>query len=192
MNRLPLVLLSAALAAPLSAQDYSGAGYEAKDERGKSPDVAVKKKAGAPPSKPSPGSDPALKAIEKTIRDYVHDQAEEEGSFTVEDDVLSRSWDAKLLMVRTDSVRRPAEDKAVVCVEFKGEDEKNSQGLDLDFTLSSDGESWTVDEIVIHSVGGKERFTYNKKGERVPVKERKGPKRPKVTQALPPGDAPGE
>jgi hypothetical protein len=178
MNRFLLVLLSAALAAPLAAQAP--------------PKPAAKKKPGASAPKPLPAADPELKAIEQTVRDYVRDQAEEEGSFTVEDDVLARSWDAKLLMVRGDTVRRPAPNRAIVCVEFKGEDEKNAQALDLDFTMSNDGESWTVDEIVIHSVAGKERFAYNKKHGRVPVKEPKGPKKPKAAQALPAGDAPDE
>ena len=175
MNRFPLLLLSASLTVPLAAGEKA---------------AAPKAMGGSSAPKALPGSDPQAAEIEKAVRDYVRDQAEEEGTFTVEDDVLGRSWDAKLMLVRGESIRRLGERKVVACATFKGEDEKNSQPLDLDFTLSNDGESWTVDEIVIHSVGGVERFTYNKKGERVPVKEKKGGKgKPKVTQALPPTDA---
>ena len=149
----------------------------------------------AAPSAPAPAPkkakpavvDPAAAAVEAAVRQYVADQVEEEGTFTVEDDLLGRSWDAKLIAVRRDSLRRLAPDRVSLCVEFKGTDGKDSLALDIDFTLSrSDGE-WNVDEDAIHRVGGTSRFSYGPKGERIPVKGKAGAAR----KAGPPGE-PGE
>ena len=120
--------------------------------------------------------------VEQAVRDYVRDQTEEEGSFTVEDGERGRSWETELLGVHADKVARLADGRVFVCADFKGEDGKNSQPLDIDFYLSGDEEGLTVEEILIHKVSGKPRYTYNEKNERVPVKEKK-PVKPKAKPA---------
>ena len=130
--------------------------------------------------------DPAAGAVEKAVRQYVKDQIEEEGSFTVEDDVLGKSWDAKIMSVRLGEFRRHPGGQVSVCVDFRAEDDKNSQAMDLDFVLSEGDGEWVVDETHIHKVGRTLRFNYNAKLERVPVKGKKGAK-----PAVPAGE-PGE
>ena len=130
--------------------------------------------------------DPAAGAVEKAVRQYVKDQIEEEGSFTVEDDVLGKAWDSKIISLRLSELRRHPGGQVSVCVDFRAEDEKNSQPMDLDFVLSQGDGEWVVDETHIHKIGRTPRFTYSAKFERVPVKGKKGAK-----PAVPAGE-PGE
>lgn len=130
--------------------------------------------------------DPAAVAVEKAVKQYVKDQIDEEGSFTIEDDVLGKSWDAKIMGVRLGELRRHPGGQVSVCVDFRAEDEKNSQPMDLDFVLSEGDGEWVVDETHIHKIGRTPRFTYGPKFERVPVKGKKGAK-----PAVPAGE-PGE
>ncbi|MBI3297364.1 MAG: hypothetical protein HYZ75_04315 [Elusimicrobia bacterium] len=136
------------------------------------------KKSGPPPIDPN---------VERTIRSYVSDQLEEEGSFAVEDELLSKTWEAKLILVHTESLRRLPDGRVIACVDFKGEDAKNSQLLDLDFTVSGEGTDMTVEEVVIHKVGVKARFAYDAKHRRVPVKPGKaaGPKKSPAAPGTP-------
>lgn len=120
--------------------------------------------------KPPAVSPASAAAVEKAVRQYVKDQVEEEGSFTLEDEVLGREWDAKLLAVRAWEVRRAPEGRVSVCVDFKGEDPKRAQPLDVDFVLSEGDGEWVVDEVVIHKVGKTPRFAYDAEGARVPLK----------------------
>ena len=130
--------------------------------------------------------DPAAQAVEKTVRQYVKDQIEEEGSFTVEDDLLGKAWDAKIISVRLGELRRHPGGRVSVCVDFRAEDAKDSQPMDMDFVLSEGDGEWGVDETHIHKVGKTLRFSYGPKLERVPVKGKKGAK-----PAVPAGE-PGE
>ena len=145
--------------------------------------VAAPKK-GPPPRRRDPAPP---QAIEKAVRQYVKDQVEEEGSYTVEDDVLGRSWDAVLMGVRTGEMRGHGGGTVSVCADFKGSEEKSATGLDLDFVLSEVDGEWVVEEVLVHRVGKTFRFTYGAKNERVPVKAAKGSRR----TAVPPGE-PGE
>lgn len=154
--------------------------------------AAVSAAAGPKAKKPNlpglPGQpDARAKAVEGVVRQYVRDQVEEEGSFSVEDEVLGRAWEADLISVRWADLRDLGEDKVSVCADFKGGDAKNSQPLDIDFVLSKGDDEWVVDEIHLHRVAKTYRFTYDKKNRRVPVKAGKGGKRPAV-----PAGEPGE
>lgn len=130
--------------------------------------------------------DPAASAVEKAVRQYVKDQIEEEGSFTVEDDVLGKAWDSKIISLRLGELRRHPGGQVSVCVDFRGEDGPNSQPMDLDFVLTQADGEWVVEETLIHRVGKTPRFDYNQKLERIPAKGKKGPK-----PAIPAGE-PGE
>lgn len=130
--------------------------------------------------------DPAAGAVEKAVRQYVKDQIEEEGSFTVEDDVLGRAWDSKIISLRLSELRRHPGGQVSVCVDFQAQDEKNSQPMDLDFVLSEGDGEWIVDETHIHKLGRTPRFTYGPKLERVPVKGKA-----RAKPAVPAGE-PGE
>ena len=123
--------------------------------------------------------------VSQVVRQYVRDQVDEEGSFTLEDDVLGRAWDAKLMGLRRDSLRRHANGTVSMCADFTGESGKNTQSLDVDFVLvDADGE-WVVDEVHIHRVGSVDRFKYGPKNERITLKA--GKKRRPV-----PAGEPGE
>lgn len=151
--------------------------------------VAVSASADSGPKHPKlpglPGQpDAKARAVEGVVRQYVRDQAEEEGAFVLEDELLGRSWEAKLIAVRVMDLRKHADGRVSVCVDFLGADDKNSQPLDVDFVLSEGYEEWTVDDIHLHKVGQTLRFTYDKKLERVPVKKAgKGGKKPRRVPA---------
>lgn len=137
-------------------------------------------------SKPAARPDPAAPTVEKAVREYVRDQVEEEGSFTVEDDVLGKSWDAKLVAVRVGEMRRHPGGQVSVCVDFRAEEGRHSQPMDLDFVLSEADGEWVIEDTLIHKVGKTPRFTYGPKLERLPVKGGKAAK-----SAVPAGE-PGE
>lgn len=150
--------------------------------------IAVGVAAAAPKkAKKAPAFDPAAPAIDKMVHQYVRDQVDEEGSFTLEDDLLGRSWEATLKGVRTHELRRNADGQVSVCADFIGVDGKRTQPLDVDFVLTETEGEWVVEDVLIHRVGKTARFTYGPKGERVPLKGPKGARRP----AVPPGE-PGE
>ena len=128
--------------------------------------------AGGPAKKSQPprAAGPDAQTVEKLVREYVRDQQEEEGSFVMEDEVLGRDWELKLLRGRSEASLPLPDGRFSVCVDFKGEDPKSAQPIDLDFHVGkSDGE-WAVEEVVLHKVSGKARFEYDKKGNQVPVK----------------------
>lgn len=141
----------------------------------------------APKVHKAPAFDAAAPVIDRTVHQYVRDQVDEEGSFTLEDDLLGRSWEATLKGVRTHELRRHADGQVSVCADFIGADGKRSQPLDVDFVLTETEGEWVVEDVLIHKVGKTARFTYGPKGERTPVKGSKGARRP----AVPPGE-PGE
>ena len=80
--------------------------------------AAGSRKAGPPSIDPN---------IEKVVRAYVSDQKEEEGDFQIEDDLLGRTWDANIMLVHTETLRRLADGRVILCVDFKGGDAKNKR-----------------------------------------------------------------
>ncbi len=149
--------------------------------------IAVGAAAAPKKAQKAPAFDPVAPVIDKTVHQYVRDQVDEEGSFTLEDDLLGRSWEATLKGVRTHELRRHADGQVSVCADFIGGEGKRAQPLDVDFVLTETDGEWVVEDVLIHRVGKTARFTYGPKGERVPAKAPKGARRP----AVPPGE-PGE
>lgn len=90
------------------------------------------------------------------------------GGFSVKDEALKRDWSLKLLKVHKDKVVPLGGNRFFACADFKAAGKGEKDKLDLDFYASRDEKGkWTVLDIFIHKLNGKERYTYNEKNERV-------------------------
>lgn len=163
MTRYAALALAAVLLAPAAARAAEHPEHPAK------PKPAAK-------SKPASGGfveDAAtMKAFGDAVERYVKDAAADAGSFEAYDEKLDKTWELKLVRIHRDRVARLGGDKYFACADFKTADGKE-RALDLDFYASRTAEGWTVDEVLVHKLDGKERFVYDKDNRRVPVKEEK-------------------
>ncbi len=123
-----------------------------------------------------------MKAFVAAVEDYVAKKEEDEGSFEVYDNELKKDWKLSLVRIHKKRIARLGEDKFFACADFETVGKGKRKTLDLDFfvTRNEDGE-FIVDEIPVHKVNGKPRYTYNKNNERVSVgKKEKGKKKKKM------------
>lgn len=111
-----------------------------------------------------------MDAFVEAVEEYISSKEEEEGAFKVRDGELGKTWDLSLLRIHKDRIARLGEDKFFACADFEESGGKAKKTLDLDFfvTRGEDG-TFAVDEIPVHKVEGKPRYTYNDANERVPV-----------------------
>lgn len=172
MTKIIAVVLAFAFAAPLKAGEHpkehpTGAEHP-------SPKAAAK--AEHPKGKEHPaghehpvGSKGWTKQMSKEYTEAVeaHVARPPEG-FKVKDEKLGKEWTLKLLGVHKKRVAHLGDKKFFACADFKSIGTKDK--LDLDFYASKTGDSWVIDEVLIHKVNGQARYTYNEKNERVPAK----------------------
>lgn len=85
--------------------------------------------------------------------------------FRVKDARLGKEWRLELLGVHKKRVVHLGDKKFFACADFKSLDSKDK--LDLDFYASKNGETWSIDQVLVHKVNGVARYTYNDKNERV-------------------------
>ena len=111
-----------------------------------------------------------MNAFVKAVNGHVDMKTADEGSFKVFDDKLDKTWELKLVRIHTKRIARLAEDKFFACADFKTMGDGKKIAVDLDFFVTKSGEDWNVDEVLVHKVSGKPRYTYNANNERVPVK----------------------
>lgn len=109
------------------------------------------------------------------IEEYVENESQKaDGFFVVHDDKLDKDWNLKLIRIHKKNIAQLAEDRFFACADFKGKQKGSSRifstKLDLDFYVRKVGDGWDVEEVLIHKVKGKPRFTYDKNNNRVPVK----------------------
>jgi hypothetical protein len=182
MKRLAVFTLACLFAAPVFVS--AGEHPEHPKSKQKKEHSKAKKKSRSAKKKGKWVKDsPTMKAFVAAVEDYVADKQESEGAFKVYDNRLDKTWDLELLRIHKKRIARLGEDKFFACADFKEVGRKGKRKtLDLDFFVSRDEDgNFVVDEIPVHKVQGKPRYTYNKNNERVPVgKAQKSEKKKKM------------
>jgi len=126
-------------------------------------------------------SSKTMKAFVSAVEEYVAEKEENEGSFKVRDNKLDKTWKLSLVRIHKKRIARLGEDKFFACADFETVGKGKRKTLDLDFFVTRDEDgSFVVDEIPVHKVNGKRRYTYNNNNERVSVKAKKKKKKKKM------------
>ncbi|MBI3554443.1 MAG: caspase family protein [Elusimicrobia bacterium] len=121
-----------------------------------------------PPSRPpvysGPRHPPEIREFKDEfsalVRDYVskHSQGGE-GAFVIDDSATGRRYQLKLTDVHADRIRRLSPDEVSGDVDFETADGPKG-AVDLDFFLAK-SEAWAVEKVLIHSINGKPRYSYD-------------------------------
>ncbi|MFH2203065.1 MAG: hypothetical protein ABIJ96_08130 [Elusimicrobiota bacterium] len=130
---------------------------------------AAKPKSNPPPVKKWMEDRKTVRAFVRAVKGYVSMKVADEGGLRVRDDELDKTWTLKLRRVHKDLIAQLDENRAFVCAEFRTVGDGVKEYLDLDLFATREKGDWFVDQVVVHKVGGKARFTYNDKHERVPL-----------------------
>ena len=109
---------------------------------------------------------PSAEAIRRTIGDYITQVEQEEGSFTVDDDVTGQTRTLTLQQVH-DRVGKIGS-FYYACTDMR--DTASGEALDLDFDVEATEDGLEVVDMRIHQVNGTPRYTYNEHHERIPLK----------------------
>ncbi|PCI39707.1 MAG: hypothetical protein COB53_02715 [Elusimicrobia bacterium] len=120
-----------------------------------------------------------MKAFVAAVESYVAEKEENDGSFQVYDNKLKKTWNLSLVRIHKKRIARLGEDKFFACADFETVGKGRRKTLDLDFFVTRVDGEFVVDEIPVHKVNGKRRYTYNSKNERVPVKAKAKKKKKK-------------
>jgi len=101
---------------------------------------------------------------------YVVDQSVKSGgAFVIKDPKLQKEWRLKLVRIHDQKIVNIEKDRYFACADFEEVD--GTSKLDLDFYAKHSENNWAVEEVLIHKVNNKKRFSYNRKNQRIPVEE---------------------
>ncbi len=109
--------------------------------------------------------EPSAEQIRQAIRDYISQVEQEEGAFSVDDEVTGK--------IRTLTLDRVHErvgktgDLYYSCTDMK--DSETGEMLDLDFDVEAKDDQLNVVDVRIHKVNGQPRYTYDDKDNRIPL-----------------------
>lgn len=169
---------TAPAAAPKSAPKKAQEHPTASGEKAEHPSPAAKKEE-HPKEHPTAEEETKRKALKKefsaAVEAYVGEESRKtDGFFVVRDDKLSKDWKLKLVRIHKKNIAQLAEDRFFACADFS----EGSNWLarffattvDLDFYVRKTSSGWKVEDVLVHKVDGKPRFTYDKNNNRVPVK----------------------
>lgn len=175
------VVVAALVVAPSLAwaqQEHGGKEHAGKEHGGQEPSGATQAP-GAPAASAEPSeaaeatapkaqaAEPSAEEIRQTIRDYISQVEEEEGSFTIDDEVTGQTRTLKLERVH-DRVGKTGE-LYYSCTDMR--DTASQELLDLDFDVEAFEEGLDVVDVRIHKVNAKARYTYDQDDNRIPVTE---------------------
>lgn len=103
----------------------------------------------------------------KTVEKHVKASAKKaDGKFLVHDDVLNKDWPLQMVRIHKDRIVELGDGRFFACADFK-EKGGSKTPIDLDFYVKKDGDAWKVEQVLVHKVNGKARYTYNDNNERV-------------------------
>ena len=108
---------------------------------------------------------PTIDEAHAAVSKYVQELTEDEGAFYIDDELTGETREVSLTQVH-DRVDK-AGDAYYIAVDMK--DVKTSDSLEVDFDLESYEKELEVVDVRIHKVNGKERYTYDDRGNRNPV-----------------------
>lgn len=140
------------IAAPLYAAEHGGREHGGKEHGGK-------EHGGAKITEPS------AKDIRDSMKKYVDEKSAEAGAFEIYD-----SQDSKLRRLNLIKVHERVGKTGnyyYSCADFK--DIETGEKLDLDLDVEAKNGKLNVVDVRIHKVNGKERYTYDKNDNRIPV-----------------------
>lgn len=109
--------------------------------------------------------EPSAEQLRQAIRDYVQQMIQEEGAFTIEDEVSGTTRTLELVRVH-ERVGKTGE-LYYSCTDMR--DTRTGQILDLDFDVEATADGLDVVDTRIHKVEGQARYTYDNQDRRVPV-----------------------
>ena len=169
----------AALAAALALTGTAWAGEHPKEHPTGKKEHPKKSKASA---KQWVKDKKTMGAFVTAVEDYVEAKRKEEGAFRVHDSELDKTWDLKLVKIHKKRIARLGENEFFACADFETVGKGKKKRLDLDFFVSRNAAGeFVVDEIPVHKLEGKPRYTYNAANQRVPVEsEKKSAEHPKA------------
>jgi hypothetical protein len=114
---------------------------------------------------------PSADAIRAAIKEHVMDKSKAAGTFDVLDPETGKTRKLELARIH-DRVGKTG-DYYYSCADFK--DTETGETLDLDLDVQDKGGALSVVDVRIHKVGGKERYTYDEKDNRIPLNAEGGP-----------------
>ncbi len=111
-------------------------------------------------------SEPSADQIRAAMSDYVKEKSKKTGTFDVYDKEAGKT--RKLSLIRVHERVGKTGDYYYSCADFK--DTESKEMLDLDLDVEHKNEKLSVKDVRIHKVNGKERYTYDKNDNRIPVR----------------------
>lgn len=111
-------------------------------------------------------SQPSTEQIRGAMNNYVIEQSKKTGTFDVYDDEAGKM--RKLSLVRVHERVGKTGDYYYSCADFK--DTGSNETLDLDMDVEYKDGNLSVADVRVHKVNGKERYTYDEKDNRIPVR----------------------
>lgn len=111
--------------------------------------------------------EPQTEDIRKAMVDYVSQKSQETGTFDLLDEETGKMRNLKLIRVH-ERVGKTGENY-YSCADFT--DTQTDETIDVDLDVKHSNSTLKVVDIRIHKVDGKERYTYDEKDNRIPVKE---------------------
>ncbi|MBI3317786.1 MAG: hypothetical protein HYZ90_01380 [Candidatus Omnitrophica bacterium] len=111
-------------------------------------------------------AEPSAEELRETIRQYIQDQEEGLGGFTLPDPNAKGKL-RTLTLIRVHERVGKTGDYYYSCTDMK--DVISGDELDLDFDVSDTGQELKVVAVRIHKDNGKPRYTYDDKDNLIPV-----------------------
>ena len=110
-------------------------------------------------------AEPTAEQIRQAIQDHIAFTEQEEGSFTISDDVTGTT--RTLQLVRVHERVGKTGDLYYSCTDMR--DAQTGELLDLDFDVEADGGQLDVVDARIHKLEGQARYTYDERDNRIPL-----------------------
>lgn len=110
-------------------------------------------------------AEPSAEQIRQAIREYITEIEQEEGAFTIEDEVAEKIRSLSLVQVH-ERVGKTG-DYFYSCTDMT--DAETGETLDLDFDVEAVDGNLEVVDVRIHKVNDQARYTYDDQDNRVPM-----------------------
>ncbi|HAH21719.1 MAG: hypothetical protein A2Y00_04245 [Omnitrophica WOR_2 bacterium GWF2_43_52] len=110
-------------------------------------------------------SEPSAEQIRAAMSEYVAKESKKTGTLDVYDKEAGKT--RKLSLIKVHERVGKTGNYYYSCADFK--DTESQEMLDLDLDVESKDGNLSVVDVRVHKVGGKERYTYDAKDNRIPV-----------------------
>lgn len=115
----------------------------------------------------APAAEPSAQEIKDTMKEHVEEKTSEDGSFLIMDDKTGQM--RQLVLERVHERVGKTGDYYYSCADFN--DKISGEKIDVDLDVENAGGNLSVVDARIHKVNGKERYTYDKNDNRIPIKQ---------------------